>query len=75
MSDSDIEPVEISTRMRPGEWSEESLEALAASYQKKIREMGASQADVVTHIDRDDDGGVSLKVIWNKDQVIEDPLP
>ncbi len=67
------EPVEISTRMRPGEWSEETLESLAADYQEKMMEMGASRESVVTHIDRDDDGGVSLKVIWDKEQVIQDP--
>ncbi|WP_285251129.1 hypothetical protein [Pseudarthrobacter sp. fls2-241-R2A-168] len=60
------EPVEISTRMRPGEWTEETLEALVASYQQRIVEMGASITDVVTDIDRSDDGSVRVAVSWVK---------
>jgi hypothetical protein len=58
------EPVEISTRMRPGEWTEETLEALVVSYQQRIVEMGASITDVVTDIDRSDDGSVRVAVSW-----------
>ena len=60
------EPVEISTRMRPGEWTEESLEALVDSYRTRILEMGASAADIVTDIDRNDDGSVKVNVSWAK---------
>jgi hypothetical protein len=60
------EPVEISTRMRPGEWTEESLELLVESYRERIVEMGASAADVVTDIDRSDDGSVRVAVSWDK---------
>ncbi len=60
------EPVEISTRMRPGEWTEESLELLVENYRERIVEMGASPSDVVTDIDRSDDGGVRVAVSWTK---------
>ncbi|WP_104045835.1 hypothetical protein [Arthrobacter sp. ZGTC412] len=60
------EPVEISTRMRPGEWTEESLELLVESYRERIVEMGASPTDVVTDIDRSDDGSVRVAVSWDK---------
>ncbi|ACL41178.1 hypothetical protein Achl_3217 [Pseudarthrobacter chlorophenolicus A6] len=60
------EPVEISTRMRPGEWTEASLEELVASYRTRIMDMGASLADVVTDIERNDDGSVKVAVSWAK---------
>lgn len=60
------EPVEISTRMRPGEWTEESLEQLVATYRERIMEMGANGPDVVTDIDRSDDGSVRVAVSWAK---------
>lgn len=60
------EPVEISTRMRPGEWTEASLEELVNSYRQRIVEMGANLADVVTDIERGDDGGVRVAVSWDK---------
>lgn len=60
------EPVEISTRMRPGEWTEASLEELVASYRTRITEMGANPADVVTNIERSDDGAVKVAVSWAK---------
>jgi hypothetical protein len=60
------EPVEISTRMRPGEWTEASLEELVASYRTRIVEMGASASDVVTDIERGDDGSVRVAVSWDK---------
>ncbi|HEX7202577.1 MAG TPA: hypothetical protein VF249_07395 [Arthrobacter sp.] len=60
------EPVEISTRMRPGEWTEASLEELVNSYRTRIVEMGASASDVVTDIERNDDGSVRVAVSWDK---------
>jgi hypothetical protein len=60
------EPVEISTRMRPGEWTEASLEKLVNSYRTRIVEMGASASDVVTDIERNDDGSVRVAVSWDK---------
>jgi hypothetical protein len=60
------EPVEISTRMRPGEWTEESLEALVANYRTRIAEMGASASDIVTDVERNDDGSVKVNVSWTK---------
>lgn len=60
------EPVEISTRMRPGEWTEASLAELVNSYRTRILEMGAGAADIVTDIDRSDDGSVRVAVSWAK---------
>lgn len=60
------EPVEISTRMRPGEWTEASLEELVNSYRTRILEMGASASDIVTDVERNDDGSVKVAVSWAK---------
>lgn len=61
------EPVEISTRMRPGEWTESSLEELVTTYRAKLMGMGASVADIVTEVERNDDGSVRVFVAWRKD--------
>lgn len=66
MSPHQPEPVEISTRMRPGEWSETSLEQLVDNYRARIVEMGASLTDIFTDIDRNDDGSAKVVVSWIK---------
>jgi hypothetical protein len=58
------EPVEISTQMRPGEWTESSLEELVTTYRAKILAMGARVSDVVTDVERNDDGSVKVAVSW-----------
>ena len=60
------EPVEISTRMRPGEWTEDSLVELVDTYRARMVGMGAPAAEVVTDIDRNDDGSVKVVVSWTK---------
>ncbi|MBT2519523.1 hypothetical protein [Arthrobacter sp. ISL-28] len=60
------EPVEISTRMRPGEWTESSLEELVTTYRARILAMGAAVSEVVTEVVRNDDGSVAVSVAWNK---------
>ena len=60
------EPVEISTRIRPGEWTEESLTQLLASYRTRIMEMGASASEVVEAVERTEDGAVKVSVAWVK---------
>ena len=65
MTAENMEPVEISTRFRPGEWTEESLAALTASYEEKIRAMGAESEEIATHIDRGANGSVALSVSWD----------
>ena len=62
------EPVEISTRMRPGEWTESSLEELVTTYRAKLMGMGASVADIVTEVERNADGSVRVFVAWRKDE-------
>lgn len=60
------EPVEISTRMRPGEWTDATLAELVASYRAKILDMGASASEVVEEIEKHDDGSVKVNVSWVK---------
>ena len=60
------EPVEISTRMRPGEWTDATLAELVASYRARIVEMGASASEVVEEIEKNDDGSVKVNVSWVK---------
>ena len=71
------EPVEISTRMRPGEWTEASLAELVNTYRTRIGEMGAPAADIVTDVERNDDGSVKVAVSWAKPAVAgeEGPVP
>ncbi|CAH0271698.1 MULTISPECIES: hypothetical protein [unclassified Arthrobacter] len=66
------EPVEISTRMRPGEWTEESLIALEASYREQLLRMGAAASEIDVVIDRDDGGGVSVVASWLKPDVAQE---
>lgn len=60
------EPVEISTRMRPGEWTEESLTALTDAYREELLRMGAAASDIEIVTDRGQDGGVSVVATWVK---------
>ena len=64
MTESTNEPVEISTRMRPGEWTPESLEQLVGSYQQKIRDMGAPTEEIETNVKTPEDGSAHVHVSW-----------
>lgn len=66
------EPVEISTRLRPGEWTEETLNMLVAGFRDELLRMGAPSAAITVATERDDRGGVSVVVAWNR-QPREDP--
>jgi hypothetical protein len=66
------EPVEISTRMRPGEWTDATLTALVASYRARILAMGAPASEVVEEIEKNDDGSVKVNVSWIKPDLAED---
>ncbi|MDR6415116.1 hypothetical protein [Pseudarthrobacter sulfonivorans] len=66
------EPVEISTRMRPGEWTDATLAELVASYRARIVEMGASASEVVEEIEKNDDGSVKVNVSWIKPDLAEE---
>jgi hypothetical protein len=68
------EPVEISTRMRPGEWTEASLEELITTYRAKILAMGATAYDVVTEVERNDDGSVEVAVSWAKPALADESV-
>lgn len=57
MNDSTEVPVEISTHMRPGEWTQDSLAQLLAFYQQKLREMGAPAHEIETSVETPEDGG------------------
>lgn len=65
MAEDNMEPVEISTRFRPGEWTEASLAALTASYREKIMAMGAAPEELVTRIDRGTNGSLAVSVSWD----------
>jgi hypothetical protein len=65
MAEDNVEPVEISTRFRPGEWTEASLADLTAFYREKIMAMGAAPEEVVTHIDRGTNGSVAVSISWD----------
>lgn len=60
------DPVEISTRMRPGEWTDATLAELVAGYRARIMEMGATASEVVEEIEKNDDGSVKVNVSWVK---------
>lgn len=64
MTESHAEPVEISVRMRPSEWTPESLVELTASYQRKLFEMGAPESEVLMVVDTPEDGSASVRVSW-----------
>jgi hypothetical protein len=66
------EPVEISTRMRPGEWTHASLAELVAGYRERILAMGATASEVVEEIEKYDDGSVAVNVSWVKADLAED---
>lgn len=58
------EPVEISTRMREGEWTQQSLAEIVASYQQKLQEMGAPEGQIQTRVTTPEDGSASVHVSW-----------
>lgn len=60
------EPVEISTRMRPGEWTEESLQAHIEDYRRRIREMGARESQIITNVERTEAGAARVVVSWDR---------
>ncbi|MDR6989750.1 uncharacterized membrane-anchored protein YhcB (DUF1043 family) [Paenarthrobacter nitroguajacolicus] len=60
------EPVEISTRMRPGEWTEESLQEHVENYRQQIRDMGASESQIVTNVERTEGGAARVVVSWDR---------
>jgi hypothetical protein len=66
------EPVEISTRMRPGEWTEESVQDLVASYRDRLLTMGAAASEVVIEVEKNDDGSVKVNVKWVKPDLAEE---
>ncbi|MCT9870790.1 hypothetical protein [Paenarthrobacter aurescens] len=60
------EPVEISTRMRPGEWTEESLQEHLENYKQQIRDMGAKESQIVTNVERTEAGAARVVVSWDR---------
>ncbi len=59
--------VEISTKLRPGEWTEETLAVLIQGYRQKIADMGAKPGDIKTHIEHTSVGGVNVRVEWERE--------
>ncbi|MFJ4027868.1 hypothetical protein ACIPWF_11235 [Paenarthrobacter sp. NPDC089989] len=60
------EPVEISTRMRPGEWTEESLQEHVEDYKQQIRDMGASESQIIAEVERTEEGAAKVVVRWDR---------
>ncbi|MCM0616300.1 hypothetical protein MOD31_09715 [Paenarthrobacter sp. TYUT067] len=60
------EPVEISTRMRPGEWTEESLQEHLEDYKQQIRDMGAKESQIVVDVERTEAGAARVVVSWDR---------
>jgi len=60
------EPVEISTRMRPGEWTEESLLEHVENYKQQIRDMGAAETQIVTDVERTEGSAAVVVVRWDR---------
>ncbi|MFI2564225.1 hypothetical protein [Paenarthrobacter sp. NPDC018779] len=60
------EPVEISTRMRPGEWTEESLQEHLEDYKQQIRDMGASESQIIAEVERTEEGAAKVVVRWDR---------
>ncbi|WP_284978146.1 hypothetical protein [Arthrobacter sp. fls2-241-R2A-200] len=60
------EPVEISIRMRPGEWTDESLVGSVEDYRQQVRDMGAPESQIVTKVDRTEGGGAVVVVRWDR---------
>lgn len=69
MNESNSEPVEISTRIRPGEWTTESLTELVGSYEHKLTEMGAPEAEIETSVETPEDGSAKVNVSWRRSGV------
>jgi hypothetical protein len=59
--------------MRPGEWTEESLNALVLSYRDKLLAMGAPASDIHIETERDERGGVYVVAAWVKPEIAEMP--
>lgn len=66
MNDGNNEPVEISTRMGPGEWTEKSMDDLVASYQQKLRTMGAPEDQIKTSVETFENGSANVHVSWQR---------
>ena len=60
------EPVEISTRMRPGEWTEASLLEHVENYKQQIRDMGARESQIVVDVERTEAGAARVVVSWDR---------
>ena len=66
MMGSSNDPVEISVHFGPDDWTETRLAMLVGSYQDKLRGMGAPAKDIVTEVDKQEDGSVRIHVSWNR---------
>jgi hypothetical protein len=51
---------------RTAEWTEESLQARLEDYRQQIRSMGATDAEIVTNVERTEEGAARVVVSWNR---------
>ncbi len=52
--------------MRPGEWTEESLLEHIEDYKQQIRDMGARETQIVTNVERTEEGAARVVVSWDR---------
>lgn len=72
MADLESEPVEISTVLGPGEWTEETLPQVVESYRDRLIDMGAGPDTLLTSIDRADNGSITVNVSWDRRGMLPD---
>ncbi len=52
--------------MRPGEWTEESLQEHIGNYKQQIRDMGATDSQIVVNVERTEGGAARVVVSWDR---------
>lgn len=60
------QPVEISNRLNPGEWTPQSLDELLDKYRRDFADMGAQPHEVTTEAVPTEGGGMDVKAVWNR---------
>lgn len=74
MTNLESEPVEISTVLSPGDWTEETLPQMVQSYRDRLIEMGAGADNLATSIDRGDNGSIKVSVSWDRRSIVPEAI-
>lgn len=70
MTEMESEPVEISTVLGPGEWTEETLPQRIQFYRDRLIDMGAGADILVTSLDRGGNGSIKVSVSWDRRSIV-----